>query len=162
MPELVSYRGFGHSSEIVEARRNILVKARGSQAETYKARQARQGRASTTRYHASIPTFTTPIIVHPVIVGRSCECRLPTPPTDNNPRQSSRPWSWGQYHSSSGSSKLMGSWFAIAVLSPRSMRAGFCLQGEQRASPAVVKLERTNFLQCLDIFGQVAFLKALP
>lgn len=42
------------------------------------------------------------------------------------------------------------------------MRAGFRLQGEQRASPAVVKLERTHFLQCLDIFGQVAFLKALP
>ena len=42
------------------------------------------------------------------------------------------------------------------------MRAGFCPQGEQRASPAMVKLERTNFLRCLDVFGQVVFLKALP
>jgi len=56
----------------------------------------------------------------------------------------------------------MVSWFAIAVLSPKSVRAGFCLQGGQRASPDVVKLERTNFLRCLDMFGQVAFLKALP
>ena len=55
-----------------------------------------------------------------------------------------------------------GSWFAIVVLYSRSMRAGFGLQGEQRASPAVVKLDRTNFLQCLDIFGHVTFLKALP